>query len=315
MQRGGGRHYRKAETVAGQAPALVKTVEPLDDMGPLRLRYAGAVILNYQRDGIPILGRTNAHSRPAAGVFERVVGEIREGTREQVLVAERDGLTLDLAHQGNSFGLRCGVVEFDDVVDDRNERYRREGLPAGAGLGLRDLQQPIEHPDQLVDFLNGKSCSSGEQRRAVAGAECLFEPAADTPERGSEIMGYRVGYVPDPIHQMLDAVEHAVDFLVKPREFVLHARDRNPPAEVPRLDLPSGAANGTHSVLQLPAKQQGAADREQQGHRSARRERMPNEPLDIPLILHVATDDEDRAVRQSLRQQAAERRAPVSHDR
>jgi hypothetical protein len=95
---------------------------------------------------------------------------------------------------------------------------------------------------------------------------------------------------------MLDAVEHSVDVAVESREFVLDVGDRDPPAEIACFYLESGTADRADSVLQLSAKQQSAADHEQQSHRSTRYERMPYEPLDIPLILHVATDNQDRTV-------------------
>src|SRR5690242_841768 len=155
MQRGGGGDYRETEAVPGEAAALIETVEAFDDAGSLRWRNAGTVVLNDHRDGIPILGRPNAHGCSAAGVFQGVIDQVHERARNEILVAEGDRLTLDLTDKRDSFSLRGGVVELDDIVDDNGERHRRERLTMSPGLGLRDLQQPVEHPDQLVDFLNG----------------------------------------------------------------------------------------------------------------------------------------------------------------
>src|SRR5262245_56184420 len=114
---------------------------------------------------------------------------------------------------------------------------------------------------------------------------------------------------------MLDAVEHAVDVPVEPCKLIFYVRYRDTPTEVARLYLQSGPTDCTYSVLDLPVKQQSAAYRQQQRHCSACQQRMPHEPLDFPLVLQVATDHEDRAVRQEPRQESAERWAAVAHHR
>src|ERR1700751_5057383 len=149
MQRGGGCDYRQTEAVPGEAAALIETVKAFDDAGSLRCRNAGTVVLNDHRDAIPTLSSANAHGCSAAGVFQCVIDQVHERARNEILVAEGDWLTLDLTDKRDSFGLRGGVVELDDILDNNSERHRSEGLTMSPGLGLRDLQQPVEHPDQL----------------------------------------------------------------------------------------------------------------------------------------------------------------------
>jgi hypothetical protein len=109
-------------------------------------------------------------------------------------------------------------------------------------------------------LLNGKPSRSGKLLYALAGAQRLVESAPDASQRGSQIMGNRIGYVPHAIHQMLDPVEHIVDVPVEPREFILNARYRDPPAEVAGLYFEGGAADRANAMPELPAKQQSAAD-------------------------------------------------------
>src|SRR6516225_2410975 len=315
MQRGDGGYNRQAKAVAGQAAALVETVEAIDDTGSLSRRNAWAVVLNHHRDRIAILDRTNAYGRPAAGVFQGVIDQIRSCTREEVPIAKRYRITFDFADKGYLFGFRGGVIEFDHVAQHQGERYGREGLAASPRFGFGDLQKPVEHLDELVYLLNGETCRANKLCRAIPGTQRLFEPAADTAERSSEIVSDGVGYVPHAVHQMLDAVEHAVDVTVEPRKLVLDVGYRDASTEVARLDFQGGAADRTDLVLELPTKQQGAADRQQQRHRAARQERTPHEPLDFPLVLQVATDHEDRTVGQQTRQQSAERWATITHHR
>src|SRR6516162_93639 len=245
MQRGDRGDDRKAQAVTGQAPALVETVEAFDDPRSLRWRNARAIVLNHHRDGVPFLGYPHAYPRPAAGIFQRVIDQIHNRARQQVLIPERDRLTLDLDTEGNSFGLRHGIVEFNDIADDGGERYQREGLAASPGFGFGDLQQLIEHLDQFVDLLDREPCCFGELRRVIIGPERLFESAANAPQRCSQIVGNRVGYVPHAVHQMLDPVEHVADITIEPREFIFHARYRDPPAEITRLYFQSSAADRT----------------------------------------------------------------------
>ncbi len=101
-----------------------------------------------------------------------------------------------------------------------------------------------------------------------------------------------VGDVSYAIHQVLDAIEHAVDVAVEPCELILHTGDRDSPSEVARLYFASGAPDCTDAMLELPTKHQSAADCEQQRHRSTRQEGMPYQLLHLLLVLHVAPDDE-----------------------
>ena len=99
MQRGDCGHDRETEAVAGQAAALVKPIEPIDDASSLCRRNAWAIILNEQRDGIPFLDRTNLYGGPAPGIFQSVVDQVGERARKEVFVAERNWPTLDLADE------------------------------------------------------------------------------------------------------------------------------------------------------------------------------------------------------------------------
>jgi hypothetical protein len=131
---------------------------------------------------------------PAAGIFEGIIDQIHDRARQEVLFAERHRPAMDLAYECDACGLRRGILEFNDIADDGGERHRREGLPSSPGFGFGDLQQIVQHLDQLVDLPNGKPCRPGNLPHAFAGAERLLEPATDAPQRGSEIMRNRVGY-------------------------------------------------------------------------------------------------------------------------
>jgi hypothetical protein len=67
MQRDDGDHDRQTEAVTGQTSAAIETVEALDDPGALGRRDAGAVVLNYQGDGVGFFGCPNPYRRPLPG--------------------------------------------------------------------------------------------------------------------------------------------------------------------------------------------------------------------------------------------------------
>ena len=89
-------------------------------------------------------------------------------------IAEGYWVTLGLVDEGDPFGLRRGVVELEHVADHRGELYPRKGLAPGARFRFGNLQQPVEHFDQLVDLLDGKPCRSSELRHSLCRAESLF---------------------------------------------------------------------------------------------------------------------------------------------
>src|SRR5262249_57478158 len=106
------------------------------------------------------------------------------------------------------------IVEVDDVAEDLRERHQREGLASSPRFGFGDLQQIVEHLNELVDLLNGEPSGLGQLGRAASGAQRLFEAAADASQRGSEIVCNRVRYVPYTVHQVFDAIKHAVDVTI-----------------------------------------------------------------------------------------------------
>jgi hypothetical protein len=69
-------------------------------------------------------------------------------------------------------------------------------------------------------------------------------------------------------------------------------------------------SGGDREADQVEAgRDQSAADREQQRHRTACQQGMPHELLNLAPVLHVAADNQDRAVGQKPGQKAAEGRA------
>src|SRR5580704_19408250 len=98
-------------------------------------------------------------------------------------------------------------------------------------------------------------------------------------------MGNRIADVPYPVHQVLDAVEHAVDVAVQALELVLNPSYRDSPAQIARHDISRRPADGADATFDLATKQERAANREQQRHCSARDEGVPHEALDFPLVL------------------------------
>jgi hypothetical protein len=63
----------------------------------------------------------------------------------------------------------------------------------------------------------------------------------------------------------------------------------------------SGPANRTNAKSELPSKQQGTADHQQQCHRLAAYQGAAHELLDLPLVRLVATDHQDRPIGQKPR--------------
>src|SRR6516164_9464422 len=55
------RHDGQTEAVAGKAAAPIQTVEARDDLGFLLGRDAGPLVLNYDRDSLPVFSRSNTH--------------------------------------------------------------------------------------------------------------------------------------------------------------------------------------------------------------------------------------------------------------
>src|SRR5499427_209373 len=95
-----------------------------------------------------------------------------------------------------------------------------------------------------------------------------------------------VGHLPDPDHQMLDPVEHAVNIAAQPGELVLPPRDRDTTTQVTDLDRPRRPADGPDAALDLPPEQEGAAEGEPTRDRPAHREGVPDHLFERVHILY-----------------------------
>ena len=73
-------------------------------------------------------------------------------------------------------------------------------------------------------------------------------------------------------------------------------------------------ADRADSTFQLPPEEQCAANRHQQRHQRARKDRTAYELFELVLVLHVAAYDEDAAVVEARDAQSASGRASGAHD-
>src|ERR1700733_5884239 len=93
------------------------------------------------------------------------------------------------------------------------------------------------------------------------------------------------------VHELLDAIEHAVDVESEARKFVI-ARDQDAPIQITGLDLVGGAANPADAPLDLAAQEPGADDCQDERDCCNRLECVPDEVADRALLAKVTADIE-----------------------
>src|SRR5262249_31836864 len=147
-----------------------------------------------------------------------------------------------------------------------------------------------------IHFFDDDLRCFGELHRHTFNAEGFLKMTADPAKGCSEIVSDRIGHVPHRIHQLLDSIQHTVDIGAEPGKFVVHAGDRDAPAEITGLDLLGRPSDDSDTVFQQATEKNCAADRETQSNRNADADGAPNQLLDFVYIFRVQADNEESAV-------------------
>ncbi len=119
----------------------------------------------------------------------------------------------------------------------------------------------------------------------------------------------------DAFHQLLDAVQHAVDVAIEPRELILAGGGRNAPVELAALDPGRGIADGGQALLDAPMEEQRPQRRHHRGDRAAGDDRPDHQPPDLLLIRHVASNHQYFPAGQPHRQHPGDRGPADTHQR
>src|SRR5262249_30597291 len=232
------RHNGQPEAIAGKAPAAIETIEPRHHLRSFFDWDARAFVPDQDRDAFAVLSRPDAHGGLGpTTILQRVVDEIRRRAREKILVTERRGLADDVDRESHAARFGGGVVQLDDVLDDVLQRDLLEALAACRRFGLRDLEKLVENDDELVDAENARCRRVTELLARDAGPKHLVEAVSNPAQRRSKVVRDRIRHVAHALHQALDAIEHAVDITIQPREFVVGIRHRDATAQISGLDL------------------------------------------------------------------------------
>ena len=113
----------------------------------------------------------------------------------------------------------------------------------------------------------------------------------------AEVVGDVVRDLPQSLHQLLVAVEHGVEIVGEPVEFVIRAGRGDPLAERAPHDAPRRLVDGLDPGDEVDADDHAAAQRQQeQGHRR-RDEGAGDDLLQLAEIIGVAPDEEIEPLR------------------
>src|SRR5262249_37150793 len=276
----------------------VETIESCDDLWPLLERNAGSLVLNHDRNGVPVFSRLDSHRRRGVPpVLEGIVHEVGRRGREEVLVTQGRRLANHVDDARHAVCLCRGVIEVHDVPDDVVEHHWPEGLASSRRLGLGDLQELVEYDDQVIDTANAAHCGLAKLLGGRSGAKHLLEAASNLPQWGSEVVGDGIGHIADTFHQTLDPIEHAIDITIQSGELVVRIRHGDAAAQIPALDLKSSVPDGSDSTLELPAYQRRAPDRQQEGNKVSHEKGAHDKSLDLAHVVQIPTHNEHATVR------------------
>ena len=101
-----------------------------------------------------------------------------------------------------------------------------------------------------------------------------------------------VAHPPDPVHELLDPVEHRVELLGELVEVVAGASGGDPAREVSAHDLPACTVDRVDPAHRAPAHRERSGNRENEGQADAPREGEPDAPARPIDLVHVAAHEQ-----------------------
>ena len=129
------------------------------------------------------------------------------------------------------------LVKFADVARDEAGVEIDHAFAAGARLRARDVEEGVENLDQAVRFLDHLLQRAAIVLGRLAELQRLFGAPAQPRQRRLEIMRYIVGDLLQAGHQFADAIQHDVEVLHQPVEFVAGSGDRQPARKIAGDDV------------------------------------------------------------------------------
>ena len=243
---------------------------------------------------------------------ERVVHEVRQGLEQEIAVARRAQLAARAAEHDLAAALvRVRLIEIDRVAGEGSKVQRRESFPAPLGLHAGDTEQGREggeKPVRLSDRGFHRPRRIGAQPARVAQ---FLQPGAKPRQGRLQIVRDVVGHPTDPVHELLDPVEHRIELLGELVEIVTRATGRDPTCEVAAHDFPARPVDRVDPAHRAPAHRERSEHREDQGQADTPDEGDPNAPARPVDLVHVATDEQQEAAGQDRYPRSREMRGVV----
>ena len=291
-------HEGEPETVPGRVPARLQPHETAEHALAIGFRNARPLVAHHDPPAAaPVRPRPRHGVRlddhPARAVPKGVVDEVRYRLEQEVAVADhRERPRPPDERHLPALLLGVGLVELGGVPREGPEVQRGEPFPGGPGLDARDAEKGREGREQSVGFPDRGLHRRGRRPAQPALVAERLQPGAKPGERGLEVVRDVVGDPADPVHELLDAVEHRVELLGELVEVVAGSAGGDPAREVPAHDLPARAVDRIDPAKRAPAHRERPRDREEEGEAEAPCEGEPDAPARPVDLVHVAPDEE-----------------------
>ena len=142
------------------------------------------------------------------------------------------------------------------------------------------------------------SSAARYSRLALGGAQRLLGAVAQARQRRLEIVRDIVGDLLQAVHQRLDALEHGVEIVGQPVEFVAGAGDRQPLAEIAGHDGAGGLGHGVDAPQHAAGDEEAAGEAEHDDDRDRPAPGREHDVVEPLALLEIAADQQAEAAGQ-----------------
>ena len=234
---------------------------------------------------------TRRLSRFAGGaMLDGVVDEVGERLAEQFAARLDHDRFRRLDHQLDTGLVSHRFVEVGHVADDGAGVDLGHGAVRRARLDARDHQERVERLDELVRFLDRGLQRGAVARRVIGAGERGLDAVAEARQRRLQVVGDVVGDVLDAVEQMLDALEHGVQAVGQPVEFVAGAGHLEPSGQVAEHDPAAGRGQRIDALQHAAADEDVAQQRQPDHQRQRPGERLADDLAELLALADVAAD-------------------------
>lgn len=289
----------ESEAEAALGTAFVTAIEAVPDTVVLGLGDADPVVADADEGAIGSGFGGEADGATDGGVLEGVVEKVGEDLADAVGIdggragIGKFGSDLDLFFFGDEF------VEFDDFPEELAEVHRLEVESHHAGFGLGDVHEGIEDAEDAFGFLDAIGEGVMGLLGGSAGLEGEFGGAAESGERGPEIVGGVVEGFAHGADESLIAVEDGVEVGDEFGEFTGGGWGGNPGIETAGEDDGAGGLDDLADGAGSAMGEEGAAGEADEDDGRPDEEESAAEGFEQDLtVVGAATDLEDGAVGQ-----------------